>query len=143
MAHIDLGLDEAEYPGITGLMRYRPETAVALNALAEALLHAPHPTLTAGERELIAAYVSGLNDCTVLLLRRTRRSPPPSSTGHAPGRAGARADVDSAPVSAKLRACCGSRPARCSESGRKVTAELVDRGPGRGRHRSWRSTTRC
>ena len=44
-------------------MRFRPETAEPLNALAEVLLRAPHPTLTPGERELIAAYVSGLNEC--------------------------------------------------------------------------------
>jgi uncharacterized peroxidase-related enzyme len=64
MAFVDLGLDETQFPGITGLMRYRPETAGPLNALADALLHAPHPSLSAGDRELIAAYVSTLNDCT-------------------------------------------------------------------------------
>ncbi len=63
MAYIDLGLDEKKFPGITGPLRFRPETAGPLNALAEALLHAPHPTFAAGERELIAAYVSGLNAC--------------------------------------------------------------------------------
>jgi uncharacterized peroxidase-related enzyme len=64
MAHIDLGIDENQFPGITGLMRYRPETARPLQALADALLHADHPTLSRGERELIAAYVSSLNECT-------------------------------------------------------------------------------
>jgi uncharacterized peroxidase-related enzyme len=29
----------------------------------QTLLHNPHPTLSAGERELIATYVSGLNNC--------------------------------------------------------------------------------
>jgi uncharacterized peroxidase-related enzyme len=43
-------------------MAFRPETARPLNALAEVLLHAPN-TLSAGERELIATYVSSLNDC--------------------------------------------------------------------------------
>ena len=62
MAHIDLGIDESAFPGITGLMRYRPETAKPLNELAEVLLRQPH-SLTRGERELIAAYVSGLNQC--------------------------------------------------------------------------------
>jgi hypothetical protein len=41
MAHIDLGLDEKEFPGITGPMHYRPETAAPLNELAEVLLRAP------------------------------------------------------------------------------------------------------
>ncbi|MGZ3929304.1 MAG: carboxymuconolactone decarboxylase family protein, partial [Mucilaginibacter sp.] len=31
--------------------------------LVQVLLHDPHPTLTAGERELIASYVSNLNTC--------------------------------------------------------------------------------
>ena len=59
MAHIRLpeGLQ-----GIRGPMAFRPETAKPLNELAEALLHAPN-SLSAGERELIATYVSSLNDC--------------------------------------------------------------------------------
>ena len=60
MAHIDLGND---LPGIRGLMAYRPDTARALNELAEILLRNDNNTLTRGERELIGAYVSGLNDC--------------------------------------------------------------------------------
>ena len=51
-----------ELPGIRGLLAFRPETARAMNGLVETLLHAPH-SLTAGERELIATYVSYLNDC--------------------------------------------------------------------------------
>ena len=62
IAHIDLGLDEKQFPGITGLVRYRPETGGPLQALAEALLRAPN-SLSRGERELIAAHVSALNEC--------------------------------------------------------------------------------
>ena len=43
-------------------MAFRPETAKPLNDLVEFLLHAPN-TLTPGERELIATYVSSENDC--------------------------------------------------------------------------------
>ena len=43
-------------------MAFRPETAKPLNELAEALLHAPN-SLSQGDRELIATYVSYLNDC--------------------------------------------------------------------------------
>jgi len=43
-------------------MAFRPEAAQPLNDLAEILLHAPN-SLTPGERELIATYVSSLNDC--------------------------------------------------------------------------------
>ena len=62
MAHIDLGLDESTFPGISGLMRYRPETAKPLNELVDVLLRGPG-TLTPGERELIATFVSARNDC--------------------------------------------------------------------------------
>lgn len=59
MPHIQLpnGL-----PGIRGAMAFRPETAKPLNELVEILLHGPN-TLTPGERELIATYVSSQNDC--------------------------------------------------------------------------------
>jgi len=49
-------------PGIRGLMAFRPETAQPLNDLAEALLRVEN-SLTPGERELIATFVSSLNDC--------------------------------------------------------------------------------
>jgi uncharacterized peroxidase-related enzyme len=60
MAYIDLKND---LPGIRGPMVYRPETGVALNELAEILLHDENNTLSRGDRELIGAYVSSLNDC--------------------------------------------------------------------------------
>ena len=60
MAHIKLN---NELPGIRGLMAYRPETAAPLNALAELLLRNDDNTLSRGEREMIATYVSYLNDC--------------------------------------------------------------------------------
>ena len=43
-------------------MVFRPETAKPLNELAEVLLRGPS-TLSRGERELIAAYLSSRNDC--------------------------------------------------------------------------------
>ena len=48
--------------GIRSAMAFRPETAKPLNELAEALLHAPN-SLPQADRELIATYVSHLNDC--------------------------------------------------------------------------------
>ena len=48
-------------------MAFRPETAVHLRALAEALLRGPSP-LTSAERESIAAFVSSRNDCTFCYL---------------------------------------------------------------------------
>jgi uncharacterized peroxidase-related enzyme len=60
MAHIEL---PAALPGIRGPMAFRPETAKPMNELAEILLRDDDNTLTRGERELIGAYVSYLNDC--------------------------------------------------------------------------------
>ena len=59
MAYINLpeGL-----PGIRGPMAFRPETARHLNNLAEELLRSDN-TLSRGFRELMATYVSYLNDC--------------------------------------------------------------------------------
>lgn len=49
-------------PGIRGLFAFRPETALPLSELVQVLLH-DEGTLTPGERELIATYVSSRNDC--------------------------------------------------------------------------------
>ncbi|MEE1735030.1 carboxymuconolactone decarboxylase family protein [Streptomyces sp. BE147] len=57
MPHITITND---MPGIRGLMAHRPDTAAPLNHLANVLLREP-ASLDAGERELIAAYVSHLN----------------------------------------------------------------------------------
>jgi uncharacterized peroxidase-related enzyme len=60
MAHIKLA---EGLPGIRGPMAFSPATAKPLNALAEILLRDDNNTLSRGERELIGAYVSYLNDC--------------------------------------------------------------------------------
>ena len=52
--------------GIRALFAFRPESAGPIAELANTLLHARN-SLTLGERELIAAYVSSLNDCTYCL----------------------------------------------------------------------------
>jgi len=59
MSHIALpeGL-----PGISAGFAFRPETAKPMRDLAHILLHEPN-SLTPGERELIATYVSSQNDC--------------------------------------------------------------------------------
>jgi alkylhydroperoxidase family enzyme len=49
-------------PGISSGFAFRPETARPMRELAHVLLHGPS-TLTGGERELIATYVSSQNDC--------------------------------------------------------------------------------
>ena len=59
MPHIDL---PPGVPGIGSGFMFRPETAAPMRELAEVLLRGDN-TLTRGERELIAAYVSNLNEC--------------------------------------------------------------------------------
>ena len=61
MAYIELN---NPHPGIRGLLNYSPESAYPLLLLANTLLHSDNSTLSKGERELIATYVSGKNDCT-------------------------------------------------------------------------------
>lgn len=59
MAYIML---PSELPGIRGPMAFRPETAKPLNEFAEVLLRSDN-SLSRGDRELMATYVSYLNDC--------------------------------------------------------------------------------
>ncbi|NNC95413.1 MAG: carboxymuconolactone decarboxylase family protein [Chitinophagales bacterium] len=59
MTYIKTNLNEA---GIVELLFYKGSTGKALSNLAHTLLRGPSK-LTSAERELIAAYVSKLNDC--------------------------------------------------------------------------------
>jgi uncharacterized peroxidase-related enzyme len=59
MAHISL---PEGVPGIRGPLSLRPDIAKPLSDFSEALMRADN-SLTRGERELIATYVSSLNDC--------------------------------------------------------------------------------
>lgn len=59
MPHIQL---PEGIPGILGPMAFSPATAKPLNELAEVLLRGPN-SLSPGEREMIATYVSSQNDC--------------------------------------------------------------------------------
>lgn len=129
MAHIDLGLDETQFPGINGPLRYRQETAGPLLELAETLLRGPH-TLTAGERELIAAYVSGLNECKFCTASHAAFAAAQLDAGMSLVDQ-VRANLDTAPVSDKLRALLRIAGA-VQETGRKVTPSLVEAARGEG-----------
>jgi uncharacterized peroxidase-related enzyme len=59
MPHIAL---PEHLPGISAGFAFRPETGKPMRELAHILLHGPS-SLTPGERELIATYVSSQNDC--------------------------------------------------------------------------------
>jgi uncharacterized peroxidase-related enzyme len=122
MAYIDLGIDEQEFPGIRGLLRYRPETARVLNQLADTLLRGPH-SLSPGERELIAAYVSRLNECRFCCDSHSAFAAEQLDEGARLVEQVLR-DPDSAPITPKLRALLRIAGA-VQESGRKVTEESV------------------
>lgn len=59
MPHIDV---DPELPGIRALLAFSPDTAAPLGELAEILLRS-NDGMAPAERELIATYVSYLNDC--------------------------------------------------------------------------------
>ncbi len=59
MAYIETGVNQ---PGLVELLFYKGSTGKPLANLVHALLHGPSG-LSRVERELIAAYVSDLNDC--------------------------------------------------------------------------------
>jgi uncharacterized peroxidase-related enzyme len=119
MPHITLNSAE---PGIRGLLGYRPETARPLSELTEVLLRGSS-TLTPGERELIAAYVSALNGC-----QYCSSSHSACAAAQLPGGMAlveqVRADPSTAPVPAKLKALLTIASA-VADSGHAVTAELV------------------
>lgn len=61
MAHIELS---QPLPGIVGLLVTQPQTGEVLTDLAELILRQRQsPTFTSAEREMVAAYVSYLNNC--------------------------------------------------------------------------------
>jgi uncharacterized peroxidase-related enzyme len=119
MPHIKLSSDE---PGIRGLFTFRPETARPLNELVEVLLR-DESTLTRGERELIAAYVSALNECNYCF-----NSHAAYAAAQLPGGMAlveqVRADVGAAAVSAKLKTLLAIAAA-VQQSGRNVSAGQV------------------
>lgn len=119
MAHIDLpdGL-----PGILGPMAFRPETAKPLNELAEVLLRGDS-TLTRGERELIATYVSRLNECTFCSMSHGAFAALQNDEGWDVVDA-VWQDPSTAPVSPKLAALLGVA-AKVQQGGRAVTDDDV------------------
>ena len=119
MTHIDLGND---IPGIRGLFEYRPDTGRVLSDLGEVLLRGDS-TLSRGERELIAAYVSHLNGC-----RYCAGSHGACAAAQLPGGTAqvesTLADPGMAPVPAKLRALLAIA-AQVQAGGRAVTEKEV------------------
>jgi uncharacterized peroxidase-related enzyme len=108
-------------PGIRGLMAYRPETALPLNQLVEVLLQSPS-TLSKGERELIATYVSSLNRCTFCASTHGAIAKHHLNDGEVVRQVAA--DPEKAPISPKLKALMRIA-AKVQHGGRGVTDEDV------------------
>jgi uncharacterized peroxidase-related enzyme len=125
MAHISIpeGL-----PGISGGFAFRPETAKPMRELAHVLLHEPN-SLTPGERELIAAYVSSQNNCHFC-----QASHGAAAAAHLGGDdvvQCVKTDFESAPVSPKLKALLAIA-GKVQRDGKLVTAEDVGRARKEG-----------
>lgn len=119
MPHIQLpeGL-----PGITSGFAFRPETAAPMRALAEVLLRGPS-TLTSGEREMIATFVSTRNDC--FFCQTSHRA---AAANHLDGNYelvdAVRFDYQNAPVNAKLKALLAIA-GKVQLGGKNVTTEDI------------------
>jgi uncharacterized peroxidase-related enzyme len=108
--------------GITSAFAFRPETAKPMRALAEVLLLGPS-SLTSGEREMIATFVSARNDCH--FCQASHRA---AAAHHLSGDYdlvdAVCTDYHSAPVSGKLKALL-TIAGGVQQSGRNVTTEHI------------------
>jgi uncharacterized peroxidase-related enzyme len=126
MPHIPLPPD---LPGIRGPMAFRPETAKPLNELVDVLLRGPH-TLSPGERELIATYVSSQNDCRYC--QTIHGAIAAHHLGHDEGLVvKVKNDFQQAAVSEKLKALLVIA-GKTAGSGKNVTADDVARARALG-----------
>ena len=125
MPHITLPPD---LPGIRGPMAFRPETARPINELVDVLLRGPH-TLSPGERELIAAYVSSHNDCHYC--QNIHGAVAARHLGSEAVVADVKCDVEHAKVSAKMKALLAIAR-KTAASGTAVTAADVTRAREHG-----------
>lgn len=99
-------------------MNFRPDAALALNMLVQALLVEESP-LTRGERELIASFVSNRNDCAFCMTSHG------AIAAHLPGNDydlvhAVWKDYRSAPVSDKMKSLLHIA-GKVQESGKAVT----------------------
>jgi uncharacterized peroxidase-related enzyme len=120
MPHIALAEGLA---GITTGFAYRPETAKPMRELAHILLHEPN-SLTPGERELIATYVSSQNDC--YFCQTSHGAAAACHLGNSDIVKQVKTDFETAPVSPKLKALLAIA-GKVQQSGRNVTSGDIDR----------------
>jgi uncharacterized peroxidase-related enzyme len=126
MPHIDL---PEGVPGIRSAMQFRPETAVHLNALAEQLLRADN-TLSRGDRELIAAYVSSRNK-TVFCEHSHSAFAALQLDGGVDLVEDVKRDPDTAPIDPKLRALVHIA-GKVAVDGKSVKSSDIEAARGEG-----------
>jgi uncharacterized peroxidase-related enzyme len=126
MAHIKV---PDNLPGILGPMAISPETTMALRELAEVLLRGLN-TLTPGEREIIATYVSSQNDCCFCQLSHGA-----AAAEHLGGNYELidriKQNFGTAEISEKLRALLAIA-GKVQKGGKHVTGEDVERARQQG-----------
>lgn len=108
-------------PGISGGFAFRPETAKPMRELAHILLHEPG-SLTPGERELIATFVSSKNDCYFC---QTSHGAAASCHLNSPETVKqVETDFETAAISSRLKALLAIA-GKVQQGGKNVTAEDV------------------
>ena len=116
-------------PGIVELLFYKGSTGKALSSLAQTLMHGPSP-LSSGERELIASYVSDLNNCEFC-----HESHSASANYHLNdnGNAvcGVKSDLQTAPVSEEKKSLL-KIAGHVQKGGKNVTLEHIEVARGEG-----------
>jgi uncharacterized peroxidase-related enzyme len=125
MAHIQLPVAPElgrEFPGILGLMTFRPETAAPMNELVNILLRGKS-TLSPGERELIATHVSWRNDCFFCQTIHGAMAAAQLDNDEALVQR-VKTDWQSAEISAKMKALLNIA-GRVQQGGKHVTAEDI------------------
>jgi uncharacterized peroxidase-related enzyme len=119
MPHINL---PEGFPGISAGFTYRPETAKPMRELAHVLLHDAN-SLTPGERELIATFVSSENNCH--FCQASHSAAAACHLGDASVVEKVKTDFLSAPVSDKLKALLAIA-GKVRQDGKLVTAADVE-----------------
>jgi len=109
-------------PGITGLLNYRKDTALPIRKLTHILLRG-ESTLTEGERELIATVVSQGNECKFCTAAHTAAADILLDDENITAKV--KADIDTAPVSNKMKALLKIAKA-VGKNGKLVTEDMVN-----------------
>jgi uncharacterized peroxidase-related enzyme len=126
MAYINTGINQ---PGIVELLFYKNSTGNALSNLANALLLETSP-LSSGERELIASYVSYLNECEFCHLSHAA-----AANAHLKDEGKTIncviQNIEEAPISAKMKALLHIA-GKVQQSGKAVTPEAVQSAKSSG-----------